>query len=110
MEITTTDNKQYFGKLKAMEVDEHGELIMTFLPSSQREFIKNKDIFSLNSGNTTSYLNVKQDQPICYQYSNTESYKNDIEYTQDRLRGFRELDGDLNRIIEKLIFIKNDPR
>ncbi len=110
MEITTTDNKQYFGKLKAMEVDEHGELIMTFLPSSQREFIKNKDIFSLNSGNTTSYLNVKQDQPICYQYSNIESYKNDIEYTQDRLLGFRELDGDLNRIIEKLIFIKNDPR
>ena len=110
MEITTTDNKQYFGKLKAMEVDEEGELIMTFLSSSQREFIKNKETLSLNSGNTNSYLNVKQDQLTCYQHNTIESCRNDIEFTQDRLRGFRELDGDLNRIIEKLIFIKNDPR
>ena len=65
---------------------------------------------SLNSGNTNSYLNVKQDQLTCYQHNTIESCRNDIEFTQDRLRGFRELDGDLNRIIEKLIFIKNDPR
>ena len=54
MEITTADNKQYFGKLKAMEVDENGELIMTFIPNNQKEFIKNKEIFSLNTGNTLS--------------------------------------------------------
>ena len=110
MEITTTDNKHYFGKLKAMEVDKNGELIMTFIPNIRKEFIKNKEIFSLSQDNKISDVPVKKDQLTCSQYSTTESYKNDIEYTQDRLRGFRELDGDLNRIIEKLIFIKNDPR
>jgi hypothetical protein len=107
MEITTTDNKQYFGKLKAMEVDEHGELIMTFLPSSQREFIKNKDIFSLNAGNTTSYLNVKQDQLTCYQYNTIESCRNDIEFTQGKTQGFKSLDEAVSSIFNKLLPIIN---
>ncbi|WPX99249.1 hypothetical protein Megpolyxen_01127 [Candidatus Megaera polyxenophila] len=108
MEITTTDNKQYFGKLKAMEVDEHGELIMTFLPSSQREFIKNKDIFSLNAGNTTSYLNVKQDQLTCYQYNTIESCRNDIEFTQGKTQGFKSLDEAVSSIFNKLLPIINN--
>ena len=65
MEITTADNKQYFGKLKAMEVDEHGELIMTFYQVAKENLLKTR-IFFLNTGNTTSYLNVKQDQLTCY--------------------------------------------
>lgn len=108
MEITTTDNKQYFGKLKAMEVDEHGELIMTFLPSSQREFIKNKDIFSLNAGNTTSYLNVKQDQLTCYQYNTIESCRNNIEFTQGKTKGFKSLDEAVSSILNKLLPIINN--
>ena len=108
MEITTTDNKQYFGKLKAMEVDEHGELIMTFLPSSQREFIKNKDIFSLNAGNTTSYLNVKQDQLTCYQYNTIESCRNNIEFTQGKTQGFKSLDEAVSSIFNKLLPIINN--
>ena len=108
MEITTADNKQYFGKLKAMEVDEHGELIMTFLPSSQREFIKNKDIFSLNTGNTTSYLNVKQDQLTCYQYNTIESCRNNIEFTQGKTQGFKSLDEAVSSIFNKLLPIINN--
>ena len=108
MEITTTDNKQYFGKLKAMEVDEHGELIMTFLPSSQREFIKNKDIVSLNAGNTTSYLNVKQDQLTCYQYNTIESCRNNIEFTQGKTQGFKSLDEAVSSIFNKLLPIINN--
>ena len=108
MEITTTDDKRYFAKLKAMEVDEHGKLIMTFLPSSQREFIKNKDIFSLNAGNTTSYLNVKQDQLTCYQYNTIESCRNNIEFTQGKTQGFKSLDEAASSIFNKLLPIINN--
>jgi len=77
MEITTADNKQYFGKLKAMEVDENGELIMTFIPNNQKEFIKNKDIFSLSADNINSDLYSKNKELTCNQYNTTESCRND---------------------------------
>jgi hypothetical protein len=80
---------------------------MTFLPSSQREFIKNKDIFSLNAGNTTSYLNVKQDQLTCYQYNTIESCRNNIEFTQGKTKGFKSLDEAVSSIFNKLLPIIN---
>jgi hypothetical protein len=108
MEITTADNKQYFGKLKAMEVDENGELIMTFIPNSRKEFIKNKEIFTLNTGNTTSNLNVKQDQLTCNQYNTTESCRNDIEFTQIKKQGFKSLGEAVSGIFDKLLHIKSE--
>ena len=108
MEITTADNKQYFGKLKAMEVDENGELIMTFIPNSQKEFIKNKEIFSLRVGNTTSNLRIKEDQLTHYQYNTTESCRNDIEFTQGRTQGFKSLNKAVSGIFDKLLHIKSD--
>lgn len=108
MEITTADNKQYFGKLKAMEVDEKGELIMTFIPNSQKEFIKNKEIFSLSAGNTTSNLCIKKDQLTHYQYKTTESCRNDIEFTQGMTQGFKSLNEAVSGIFNKLLHVKSD--
>ena len=108
MEITTADNKQYFGKLKAIEVDENGELIMTFIPSSQKEFIKNKEIFTLNTGNTISDLHSKNKQLTCNQYNTTESCRNDIEFTQGRTQGFTSLNEAVSGIFDKLPHIKSD--
>ena len=108
MEITTADNKQYFGKLKAMEVDEKGELIMTFIPNSQKEFIKNKEIFSLSVGNTTSNLRIKEDQLTHYKYNTTESCRNDIEFTQGMTQGFKSLNEAVSGIFNKLLHVKSD--
>jgi len=108
MEITTADNKQYFGKLKAMEVDKNGELIMTFIPNSQKEFIKNKEIFSLSVGNTTSNLRIKEDQLTHYKYNTTESCRNNIEFTQGRTQGFKSLNEAVSGIFDKLLYIKSD--
>jgi hypothetical protein len=108
IEIATADNKQYFGKLKAMEVDENGELIMTFIPNSQKEFIKNKEVFSLSTGNIISDLNVKKDQLTHYHYNSTESCRNDINCTQETERGFKSLNEAVSGIFDKLLHIKRD--
>lgn len=108
MELTTADDKQYFGKLKAMEVNENGELIITFIQNSQKEFIKNKEIFSLNAGNKISDLQVKKDQLTRYQYNTTESCKNVIEFTQEGIQGFKGLNEVVSGIFDKLLHIKSD--
>jgi hypothetical protein len=108
VEITTADNNQYFGRLKAMEVNENGELIITFIQNSQKEFIKNKEIFSLNAGNKISDLQVKKDQLTRYQYNTTESYKNVIEFTQEGMQGFKGLNEVVSGIFDKLLHIKSD--
>jgi hypothetical protein len=108
MEITTADNKQYYGKLKTMEVDEEGDLIMTFMPNKQKEFIKNKEIFSLSVGNNLSDLHVKKDQLTHYQYNSTESCRNDINCTQEILRGFKSLNEAVSGMFDKLIHIKSN--
>jgi flavodoxin len=108
MEITTADNKQYFGKLKTMEVDENGELIMTFIPNSQKEFIKNKDIFSLSTGSIISDLHANKDQLTNYQYNSTESCINNVEFIQEKMQGFKSLDEAVSGIFDKLLYIKSD--
>ncbi len=108
MEITTADNKQYFGKLKTMEVDKNGELIMTFIPNSQKEFIKNKDIFSLSTGNSISDLHANKDQLTNYQYNSTESCINNVEFIQEKMQGFKSLDEAVSGIFDKLLYIKSD--
>ena len=108
IEITTADNKQYFGKLKTMEVDENGELIMTFIPNSQKEFIKNKDIFSLSTGSIISDLHANKDQLTNYQYNSTESCINNVEFIQEKMQDFKSLDEAVSGIFDKLLYIKSD--
>jgi hypothetical protein len=108
IEITTADNKQYFGELKTMEVDENGELIMTFIPNSQKEFIKNKDIFSLSTGSIISDLHANKDQLTNYQYNSTESCINNVEFIQEKMQGFKSLDEAVSGIFDKLLYIKSD--
>jgi hypothetical protein len=108
IEITTADNKRYFAKLKAMEVDEHGELIITFIPNTQREFIERKEIFSLNAGNKTPNFPDPSNQLTCYQYNITESCEKDVDCIQDRVQGFKSLDEAVSGIFDKLLCIKGN--
>lgn len=108
--VPNVDNKRYFPKLKTIKVNENGELTISFIRNIKKAFITIRAILNLSSDNQISDAFVKKDYLISYQFSTTKSSKNDIEYTQDRLKGFCKLDGALNRVIEKLIFITNNPR
>ncbi len=108
IEITTANNKQYFGQIKAMEVDKNGELTKTFIPNTQREFIESREIFSLNAGNKTPNFPDPSNQLTCYRYNTTESCEKDVDCMQDRVQGFKSLDEAVSGIFDKLLCVREN--
>jgi DNA-binding MarR family transcriptional regulator len=102
IEITTTDNKQYFGKLKAMEVDEHGELIMTLVPGIAEQFIESENRMLLTGGITGLGTDFDKNRLTHDSSDVTGSYKNDIRQMQEKSQGFTGKDKALAAILNNL--------
>jgi DNA-binding MarR family transcriptional regulator len=102
MEITTAGNRQYFGRLKTMEVNDSGELVMTLVPGIGKEFIESDNRMLLTGGITGLGTDFDKNRLTHDSSDVTGSCKNDIEQMQEKLRRFTGIDKALARILNNL--------
>ena len=102
MEITTAGNRQYFGRLKTMEVNDSGDLVMTLVPGIGKEFIESENRMLLTGGITGLGTDFDKNR-LTHDSSNvTGSCKNDIEQMQEKSRRFTGIDKALAGILNNL--------
>ena len=102
MEITTAGNRQYFGRLKTMEVNDSGELVMTLVPEIGKEFIESENRMLLTSGIMELGTDFGKNR-LTYDLDDvTGSCKNDIWQVQEKSRRFTGIDKALARILNNL--------
>ena len=102
MEITTAGNRQYFGRLKTMEVNDRGELVMTLVPEIGKEFIESENRMLLTGGITGLGTDFGKNRLTHDSSDVTGSCKNDIRQMQEKPQGFTGIDKALARILNNL--------
>ncbi len=107
MEITTADSNQYFGRLKTMEVNNSGELVMTLATCIEKHFTESKNRMLLTGGITGLGTDSDKNRLTHEPSDVTGSCKNDIGQIQERLPGFTSIDKALDGIFDKLSCVKN---
>ncbi len=102
MEITTAGNRQYFGRLKTMEVNDSGELVMTLTPGIEKQFIESKNRMLLTGGITGLGIDFAENRLTQDLSDVTGSCKNDIRQMQEKSREFTGIDKALAGILNNL--------
>ena len=102
MEITTANNRQYFGRLKTMEVNDSGELVMKLVPEIGKEFIESENRMLLTSDITGVGTDFGKNRLTYDSDDVTGSCKNDIWQVQEKSRRFTGIDKALARILNNL--------
>jgi DNA-binding transcriptional regulator YhcF (GntR family) len=102
MEITTASNIQYFGRLKTMEVNDSGELVMTLVPEIGKEFIESKNRMLLTGGIAGLGIDFDKNRLTQDLSDVTGSCKNDIRQMQEKSWGFTGIDKALAGILNNL--------
>ncbi|WPY01655.1 hypothetical protein Trichorick_01573 (plasmid) [Candidatus Trichorickettsia mobilis] len=100
MEIATIDHKQYFGKLKTIEVNDCGDLVMTLKP------IKDKEFF----GYSTRLPHINKTESVLDNVENLSisnvGYIDPVEHDQQSRQGFAKIDNALSGIFNALKYKK----
>ena len=94
MEIATLNHKQYFGKLKTIEVNDCGDLVMTLKPIKDKEFL----------GYSTRLPHVSQTESVLNNAENLSitdvGYIDPVEQDQQFRQGFAKIDKALSGILK----------
>ena len=100
MEIATIDHKQYFGKLKTMEVNNCGDLVMTLKPIKDKKFL----------GYSARLPHINQTESVLDSVKNLSitdvDYINPVEHDQQFRQGFAKIDNALSGIFNALKYKK----
>ena len=100
MEIATLNHKQYFGKLKTMEVNDCGDLVMTLKPIKDKEFL----------GYSARLPHVSKTESVLNNVENLSipnvDYINPVEHDQQSRQGFAKIDKALSGIFNALKYKK----